>query len=98
MPALSQRDILAFVVATGFAAGLNVYATAFSLGAMARLHWVELPVGLDLLANTWILIASGSLFAVEVLADKIPKDSTRDAARCFSPTDLVCDGAGEAVS
>lgn len=72
MPDFSQRDILAFVVATGFAAGLNVYATAFSLGLMARLHWIELPVGLDLLASMGILIASGCLFAVEVFADKVP--------------------------
>jgi hypothetical protein len=72
VPDFSQRDILAFVVATGFAAGLNVYATAFSLGMMARLHWIELPVGLDLLANTWVFSASGSLFAIEVFADKVP--------------------------
>lgn len=72
MPHFSQRDTFAFVVATGFAAGLNVYATAFSLGLMARMHWVELPVGLDLLANGWVLIASGLLFAVEVFADKVP--------------------------
>jgi len=72
MPDFSTPDILAFVVATGFAAGLNVYATAFSLGLMARLHWIELPVGLDLLANSWILSASGSFFAIEVFADKVP--------------------------
>ncbi len=72
MPEFSQGDILAFVVATGFAAGLNVYATAFSLGIMARLHWIELPVGLDGLASTWIVIASGCLFAVEFFADKVP--------------------------
>jgi len=72
IPGVSQRDLLAFVVAMGFAAGLNVYATAFSLGLMAHLHWIELPVGLDLLANTWILSASGSLFVIEVFADKVP--------------------------
>jgi len=72
MPDLSQREILAFVVATGFAAGLNVYAAAFSLGMMARLHWIELPIGLDLLASTGVLLAIGCLFAVEVFADKVP--------------------------
>lgn len=72
MPVVSQSDILAFVVTTGFAAGLNVYATAFSLGLMARLHWIELPVGLELLTSTGILVASGCLFAVEVFADKVP--------------------------
>lgn len=72
MPEFSQGDILAFVVATGFAAGLNVYATALSLGAMARLHWIDLPPGLELLAHTWVLSASGVLFAIEVFVDKVP--------------------------
>jgi len=72
IPEFSQGDILAFVVATGFAAGLNVYATALSLGAMARLHWIELPLGLEMLANTWVLSASGALFSIEVFADKVP--------------------------
>jgi hypothetical protein len=72
MAALSQGDILAFVIATGFAAGLNVYATALALGAMARLHWIDLPAGLDVLANTWALSASGALFMIEVFADKVP--------------------------
>lgn len=72
MPAFSQDDVLAFVVAMGFAAGLNVYATALSLGAMARLHWIDLPLGLQPLANTWVLSASVVLFGIEVFADKIP--------------------------
>ncbi len=72
MPGFSQPNILAFVVAISFAAGLNVYATAFSLGLMARLHWVELPVGLDLLAHSGMLGVSGCLFVIEVFADKVP--------------------------
>ena len=39
---------------------------------MARLHWVDLPVGLESLAKTWVIEASGILFAVEFFADKIP--------------------------
>lgn len=64
--------IASLVIAIGFAAGLNVYATVFSLGLMSRLHWLTLPSGLESLSNPWIMGASGALFAIEFFADKIP--------------------------
>jgi hypothetical protein len=60
------------VIAASFAAGLNIYATVLTLGFLARLHWVELPPGLDVLANWWVLGASAALFSVEFFADKVP--------------------------
>ena len=60
------------VIAASFAAGLNVYATVLTLGFLARMHWVELPQGLDVLASWWVIGASAGLFAVEFFADKIP--------------------------
>jgi hypothetical protein len=74
MPVLSvsPATLAAIVIALSFAAGLNVYATVFSLGAMARLHWIVLPDGLGALSDTWIMVASGVLFLVEIFADKIP--------------------------
>jgi hypothetical protein len=68
----TPTNIAAIVIALSFAAGLNVYATVFSLGVMARLHWVALPTGLDSLANPWIIGVSALLFAAEFVADKIP--------------------------
>ena len=68
----SPSTIVALVVAVSFAAGLNVYATVFVLGMLGRMHWAALPPGLEHLQDTWILAASGALFAVEVFADKIP--------------------------
>jgi hypothetical protein len=70
--AFSPTTLAAIVIALSFAAGLNVYATVFSLGAMARLHWIVLPDGLGSLSDTWIMVASGVLFLVEIFADKIP--------------------------
>jgi hypothetical protein len=64
--------LAALIVAISFAAGLNVYATVLSLGALARLHWVVLPPGLELLAHTWVIALSATLFAAEFVADKIP--------------------------
>jgi hypothetical protein len=72
------------IVATCFAAGINVYATILTLGTLARLHWVELPQGLDILGSWPILIVSGCMFAAEFVADKIPGfDLLWNAAHTF---------------
>lgn len=68
----SGEQIVAAVVATSFAAGLNVYATLSTLGVMARLGVLALPPTLAILANWWVIGISGALFAVEFFADKIP--------------------------
>ena len=80
----SASDIGGLVVATCFAAGLNLYATVLTLGALARLHWVALPQGLDVLGSWPILIISGCMFAAEFVADKIPGfDLLWNAAHTF---------------
>jgi hypothetical protein len=68
----TPSSIAALVIAASFAAGLNVYATVLTLGLLAHAHWVALPPGLEGLANWWIIAVSGTLFAVEFVADKIP--------------------------
>ena len=70
--AFTPSTIAALVIAASFAAGLNVYATVLTLGLLAHAHWVVLPPGLETLANWWIIGVSGTLFAVEFVADKIP--------------------------
>jgi hypothetical protein len=81
---LSPGSIGGLIVATCFAAGLNLYATILTLGALARLHWVELPQGLDILGSWPILIISGCMFAAEFVADKIPGfDLLWNAAHTF---------------
>src|SRR5277367_4174813 len=72
MDAFTPVTIAALIIAASFAAGLNVYATLLTLGLLARAHWVELPVGLDLLTNWWVIGISGFMFAIEFVADKIP--------------------------
>jgi hypothetical protein len=68
----TPSTIAALVIAASFAAGLNVYATVLTLGLLAHAHWVVLPPGLEGLASWWIIGVSGTLFAVEFVADKIP--------------------------
>ena len=68
----SPANITALVIASSFAAGINIYATVLTLGLLARTHVVQLPPGLDALGHTWIIVTCAILFAVEFFADKIP--------------------------
>ena len=68
----TPSNIAGLVIAASFAAGLNVYATVLTLGFLTRVHWVELPPGLEVLANGWVIGASGAMFSIEFFADKIP--------------------------
>jgi hypothetical protein len=65
-------EIVALIVAVCFAMGLNVYATVATLGLLARADVIALPDGLVLLENWWVIGASGVLFGLEFVADKIP--------------------------
>jgi ABC-type Co2+ transport system permease subunit len=80
----TPSSIVALIVASSFAAGLNVYATVATLGLLARCQWVTLPVGLDSLSDPWIIAISLLLFIVEAFADKIPAlDLFWNAAHTF---------------
>ena len=68
----STGRLAALVMASCFAAGLNVYATVATLGLLARTRAIELPPSLDLLTSWWVIGASVALYAVEFVADKIP--------------------------
>lgn len=72
MTSFTPDTIAALVIAASFAAGLNVYATVLTLGLLAHAHWVELPQGLNILSQWWVIAVSGILFAAEFIADKIP--------------------------
>ena len=99
---LTPETIAALVVAISFAAGLNVYATVLTLGALAHFHWIALPSGLDAVAYPWVLAASALLFAAEFVADKIPGfDLLWNAAHTFvriPPAALLAYGATSHLS
>lgn len=70
-------DTLPQVFATGWASGVNAYATVLLLGIMQRLGVGGVPDGLG---RTEVLAAAAVLFTVEFVVDKVPYlDSTWDA-------------------
>ena len=68
----SPAELTALIIATCFAAGLNVYATVGTLGLLARAQVVELPPALGLLTHWPVIGASVALYMLEFIADKIP--------------------------
>lgn len=68
----TSNELVGLLVATSFAAGLNVYATVATLGLLAHAGLLVLPASLHLLANWWVISASVILFIVEFFADKVP--------------------------
>jgi len=69
---LGGTELVGLLVATSFAAGLNVYATVGTLGLLAHAGVLDLPPGLYLISSWWVIAASSVLFAIEFFADKIP--------------------------
>ena len=67
-----KPELVGLIVATSFAAGLNVYATVATLGVLAHLQVLALPPGLHMLGSWWVIGAAGVLFVIEFFADKIP--------------------------
>ena len=72
MTIFTTSNIAALIIASSFAAGLNVYATVLTLGLLSRAHAVDLPPGLEVLGHWWVIGVSGAMFALEFVADKIP--------------------------
>jgi Domain of unknown function (DUF4126) len=69
---LTPDQLIGLIVATSFAAGLNVYATVATLGLLSRSGAIALPGSLGLVDNWWVIGACIALFAIEFVADKVP--------------------------
>ena len=75
---------LATAAGLGWASGVRLYAVVFFLGMLQFFGIYTLPADLHTLGNPWVMGASGFMFLVEFLADKIPGfDSVWDAAHTF---------------
>jgi hypothetical protein len=69
---IPSTELFALLVAIGFAAGLNLYATVAVLGLLARFGHLPLSPGLQVLQSWPVIAGSTVLFTIEFFADKIP--------------------------
>jgi hypothetical protein len=69
---LDTAQLIAIASVLGFASGIRLYLVLFVVGLAGYMQWVPLPAGLQLLAQPWVLGASGLMMAIEFFADKIP--------------------------
>lgn len=63
-------ELIPWAFTSGWASGINAYAVVLVMGLFGRFAEVSAIPGV--LTRTDVLIASGALFVVEMLADKIP--------------------------
>lgn len=62
-------DLLPTLLSTGWASGVNAYATVAILGVLGRLGWGDVPDGLT---EDPVIIGAAVMYAVEFVTDKIP--------------------------
>ena len=64
--------------------GINLYATVLTLGLLQRVGLARLPGDLGYLSEGWVIGLAAGLYAIEVVADKVPAvDSVWDAVHTF---------------
>jgi hypothetical protein len=69
---LNQAQIISLVIASSFAAGLNVYAMLATLGFLGQFQVVQLPPALHVVQNPAVIAVSLAMFILHFFADKIP--------------------------
>ncbi|MGF1574238.1 MAG: DUF4126 domain-containing protein [Sumerlaeia bacterium] len=91
---------IALTMGASFCAGINLYATVFVLGALARFTNFELPAGLEVLMSDWVLWPALGMYLIEFVADKIPAvdtawDSVQTFIRIPAAALIAANGLGE---
>ena len=75
---------LTLALGSAWTSGINLYATVSVLGLLQKFTSFELPGGLDVLDNWWIIGVAGFLYIIEFVADKVPYvDSVWDVVHTF---------------
>lgn len=76
--------LIALSMGAAWASGLNLYAAVAVLGLMGATGSMDLPAGMEMLQNPWVIAAAGAMYVVEFFADKIPGvDSAWDTLHTF---------------
>lgn len=75
---------LGVAMGSAWLSGINLYATAATLGLLQHFGLVHLPGELGVLGNWWVIGVAAVMYVVEFIADKIPAvDSAWDAIHTF---------------
>lgn len=75
---------IALTLGVSWAAGINLYAAIAPLGLLGATGHMQLPPGLEVLANPLVIGAAAVMYSVEFFADKIPGiDSAWDVMQTF---------------
>lgn len=64
--------LIALTMGVGWASGINLYATILMLGLLSNMGHMQLPAGLEVVADPMVLMAAGLMYCVEFFADKVP--------------------------
>lgn len=96
---MEALNLLGTTMGLGLVSGVNLYATVLTVGLGMRLGLITLSPEmsqLEILANPYVLITAGVIYAIEFLADKIPwVDSLWDAIHTLvRPLGAAAIGAG----
>jgi hypothetical protein len=84
MDSVDLTQLIALAAVLGFASGIRLYAVLLIVGLVGYAGWIDLPSGLGILQHPFVLIASGVMFLVEFVADKIPGvDTVWDGIQTF---------------
>lgn len=77
-------ETAALAAGMSWASGLRLYLAVLAAGVLARLGWLDLPTGLQVLSSWWVIGVAGVLALAEFIADKVPGfDTAWDGIQTF---------------
>ena len=72
MDVTELSTLIALTLGVGWASGINLYAAVLALGMAGATGYADLPAGLEIFENPFVVGAAGLMYAVEFFADKVP--------------------------
>ena len=77
-------ETAALAAGMSWASGLRLYLAVLAAGVLARLGWLDLPTGLQVLSSWWVIGVAGVLALAEFIAYKVPGfDTAWDGIQTF---------------
>ncbi|MEN7527211.1 DUF4126 domain-containing protein [Cupriavidus sp. DL-D2] len=77
-------ETAALAAGMSWASGFRLYLAVLTAGVLARLGWLDLPSGLQVLASWWVIGVAAILTVTEFVADKVPGfDTAWDSIQTF---------------